>query len=208
MLARGLKYLSFLTVFLLLMNVGGVFATWNYAQGAVPAISAYTDPKSSTFEYAPEIILPSQDVGKNYLDLLQSILDNIKGGLNSSKDTLEKALIESKILHSSENVQGGNLKHLFVTEESRFLEFVIEYESATEFHLLIYEDDEMDAATVDVTYVKAFQAILRYANGEWSSPEATVGYAMARRMSGTSGSKWMLPDEWVPGLLPSELEQN
>ena len=119
MLARGLKYLSFLTVFLLLMNVGGVFATWNYAQGAVPAISAYTDPKSSTFEYAPEIILPSQDVGKNYLDLLQSILDNIKGGLNSSKDTLEKALIKSKILHSSENVQGGNLKHLFITEESR-----------------------------------------------------------------------------------------
>ena len=101
---------------LLLLCVGGVWASWIYCE-------EYADPSTdnlggiglSEFVWAPEEILPTDKPGENYLDLLESILNNSKGGLNSSKGTLENAVDKHQLVHSSQNVQGGNLKHLFIT---------------------------------------------------------------------------------------------
>ena len=137
------KSLSLLSVLLIIMmffaSIGGVYATWMFAGGVVQSEENEQHITISEFTWEPEEILPTVTPGQNFLDLHQSILENIKVGLNSSKGALEDAIVKDKLVHSSKNLQGGNMKHLFITQETRDLDFLIQYVSNTEFHLYMYK---------------------------------------------------------------------
>lgn len=185
---------------LIILSMSGVFAAWYYC--GIPLADEQVDFGFSThmFTWKPEDILPTEKPGENYLVLLNSILNNSKGGLNSGKGTVENAVKKDWLVHSSQNVQGGNLKHLFITEPCKDLDFVIRYISNTEFHVFMYENDDLEAGTVDVTHIKVFKTVLIETNGVWSALESQQGHALIRRFKGTSNLA-ITPEEWVIGVL-------
>ena len=181
-----------------MLLIGGVQATWRYAGLPCQDVEQTLHTNLMEFYWPPEEILPTDIVGKNYMDLIESILNNSKGGLNSSKDTLEKALIKSRVLHGSESVQGGNLKHLFITEECKLLNFVITYETATEFHVYIYEESVLGAAVLNEEYISVYNTVLRYDGKTWDADAAALGISIAR-YNDDKNTRWIDPSEWQIG---------
>ena len=196
------KHLFALTVIILLSSVAGVYADWVYALRPCDDTVASTNVILSDFVWAPEEILPTETPGENYMDLLESILNNTKGGLNSNKDTLENAVLRYDLVHSSQNVQGGNLKHLFITEESRELDFLVQYVADEEFHVYIFEKDDVENGSVNRTNIKVYKTILVVENGKWIGLESQLGYALLRYVKGNQYIA-VDPTEWQKGYLPT-----
>ena len=158
-------------------SIGGAFATWYLAEEQSSDVQTSKDVVLSEFVWAPEEILPITP-GQNYLDLHESILYNNKNGLNSSKDALERAVIKEGLLHNSHNIQGGNLKHLFISEACRELEFVLECVNQNEFHLYMYKKSDVQNGTVGVTKIQVYMSILTKKNDKWYGDESQFGYAV------------------------------
>ena len=174
-----IKLSLILGMMILCASVGGVFATWYFAEEPSSDVKNSQNITISEFVWAPEEILPITP-GQNYLDLLESILNNRKNGLNSSKDALERAVIKETLLHSSYNLQGGNIKHLFIDEACRELDFLIEYINDDEFHVYMYNSDEAKTSAVGVTKIQVYMTILTRENSKWVGKEAQVGYAVVQ----------------------------
>ena len=199
-----LKYMSALLALLFILSMGGVFAIWQYAKAPADAKSKGISVELHEFVWKPEQILPTEQPGENYMDLLGSVLENSKAGLNSSKGVLEKAVISDKIVHSTQNVQGGNLKHLFITSESKKLDFIVQYVTATEFHLYMYEDADVTAGLADVTNILVYKTILIKENGEWIGQETKQGYAPVTYLGEYDSYKAIDPERWAQGALPQQ----
>ena len=169
----------FLAILIFCASISGVFATWFFAEETpTPALKS-EDIGISEFVWKPEEILPDVTPSQNYLDLHQSVLENVKGGLNSSKDTLEDAVLRDKdgLLHSSQNVQGGNLSHLFITSASRELDFIVEYVSDNEFWVYMYENAKAENGAAGVTRIAVYKTIYLKTGNVWEGAEAQYGFA-------------------------------
>ena len=195
----SIRYMGLLSLVLVLLSIGGIFAVWQY----------YTAPETkaeqlsfevSGFVWTPEEVLPTETPGQNYMDLLESILNNSKAGLNSSKGTLKNAVLNDKdgLVHSSQNVQGGNLKHLFITEACRLLDFMMEYVADTEFRVYMCEADPVDEGTVGTTRVKVYMTVLAVENGKWIARETQFGYATVQYFPGSSSTHAIGITTWTP----------
>ena len=200
-----MNLMALLCALLLLSSVGGVFAIWVYANGPVEAKNDHIALSLSEFIWEPEDILPTETPGKNYLDLLDSILNNQKGGLNSKKDTLEAAVRNYHIVHCEQNVPGGNLKHLrdLFTEKSNKLDFLVQYITDDEFHVYMFETDDVESGTVNVTQIKVYKAIVAYDGTRWDAKEAQFGYTTLRYLASNDSYVAIDPTEWVQGSLPA-----
>ena len=182
------KLLVFIMACSMLFSVGGVFATWQFAEDVPDAVNKAQGIYLSEFVWAPEEILPDVTPGQNYLDLHQSILENVKGGLNSSKDTLENAILRDSdgLLHSSQNVQGGNLSHLFITQACRELDFIAQYVTNSEFLVYMYKSSDTLNGTVGTSRMQVYKTIYVKTNGEWSGQETQLGSAIIQFFPNTN----------------------
>ena len=185
----------------------GVLAVWKYAELPLsPSLDDFSMLSLGEFAWKPEDILPGggsgggteidpggsgetiDKVGENYLALTESVLWNIKMGLNGDKDSFEQAIKKERVLYSYDNISGGNLKHLFTTNESRALEFVMIYVSDTEFHMYMYEDDRLESGTVGSDSILVYKNVLTYdaSTDEWGAARSFVGTAMIRFAPGST----------------------
>lgn len=181
------------------LTISGVYAAWIYPNSMIEQKNNTLGIILSEFVWEPEEILPVTP-GSNYMVLLDSILNNSKGGLNSSKGTVENAVKQDGIIHSSQNVHGGNLKLLFITEECRELEFIIKYISDTEFHVYMFENKDVTSGLVNVTQIYAYMTVLTVVDGEWIGLESQLGYSTLRYVRNTNYIA-IDPDEWIRGNL-------
>ena len=177
----------FLTILMFFASVSGVFATWFMAEETPTSVNKSQNITLSEFIWKPEEILPSVTPGQNFLDLYESILENMKGGLNSSKDTLENAVLNASngLVHSNQNVQGGNLKHLFITEASRELDFIVQYVSDTNFKLYTYKQTDTNGA-VGTTQIQVYMTLLIKENNVWVGQETQLGMATLQYFPNTN----------------------
>ena len=180
------KLFMLLILVVFIASVSGVYGVWIFSEEKVDNESDQVKLILSDFTWAPEEILPTVTPGQNYLDLFESILNNSKAGLNSDKAVLENAVLKYKEVHSGQNVTGGNLKHLFITEKSRDLDFMVEYISDNEFHLYMYEHHDTIDGLVGVTKIVAYKTIIIYENNEWDALEAQLGYATLQYFNGSN----------------------
>ena len=178
---------ALLLMLVFLSSISGVFATWNFAEEPATDSTSSLNVNINEFVWAPEEILPTVTPGQNFLDLYDSILNNSKAGLNSSKNIIFKAVSDSKygLLHSSQNVQGGNLKHLFVTSASRELDFVVQYISDNELRLYLYKEADTTGA-INVTKINVYMTIVKKENNAWNGVETQFGTATLQYFPGTN----------------------
>ena len=187
MFQKSKRFLGFLTACVLLSSFGGAYATWRFAENPAESTSGSQSITLSEFVWQPEEILPSVTPGQNFLDLYGSILNNVKAGLNSDKGVLENAVNKSNtgLVHCSQNVQGGNLKHLFITQETRELEFLMEHVSDTNYNLYIYREVDTNGA-MGVTRIEVYKTILVKTNGTWDGEETQLGHATLQYFPNTN----------------------
>ncbi len=195
----------FLCLLFVLSFGKGVLAAWQYAELPLYPLRGDLSPLSlNNFTWKPEDILPGggsnggedieqggsesiDKVGENYFTLTQSVIWHTKMGLNGDKDALEDAVQSYKVIYDDHNLQGGNMKHLFTTNESRALGFVIVYVSETEFHMYMYEDDRLSNAIPGTTPILVYKNVITYdaTADEWTAIQAQVGTAIVTHVPGS-----------------------
>lgn len=199
----------FLTVSLLVLCVliGGALAQWVFSGSANPA-EAENGVDINPFYYKPQEVLPdedeSADLQENHMDLLMKILNDNKYGLNYS-NTLDNAVNLHQLLRSQENISGGNLKHLFTTNESKLLDFTIEYVSDSKYILYTYEDDDLASGALNDTRITVFKIVLAYTNGKWDAEGAVEGHSIIRQFKTSNNKTYRTihPDDFIAGSLAS-----
>ncbi len=196
------RYLSLGLLLLLVLSCTGVYASWRYATFYTVTDAPDTHLDLQEFTWQSDDILPDtpedSEMGNNYMLLLEQVKNNVKMGLNGSKDALFDNIKKNLVLHSDHNVQGGNLKHLFITSECRMLDFVLHYISDTELHLFLYENATLSGATADKSIIQVYRVVIKLSNGVWDDTGTVVGHSTVRKLSGISDLT-ISPTEWMPG---------
>lgn len=178
-MGRGLmRYGALLCFLLLLMSIGGVFATWYYVDDNVLNVDEYLNVSLSEFVWKPEEILPTDSViGENHLALIELILnENEKGyGLNyDKKNVLESYLNSEGIVLSNQKTSGGNIK--FVSDETSQLYYIVEKISNTLYYAYTFSYVDLNSAVGTDKEIPVYRTILEKTD-KWRAPRSFLGYA-------------------------------
>ena len=169
---------------LILASIGGVFATWCYAQHPVETANEGLNITLSEFVWAPEEILPTQSaIGENHLALIELILnERDKGyGLNyDSKNVLESYLNKKGIIFSNQKTTGGNLK--FVSDETKQLYYCIQKISDTLYYAYTFTYSDLNSAKGTNTAIPVYRTLLEKTS-TWSATKSYFGYAKTKALA-------------------------
>ena len=161
--------LAVLTGLIMLLTVGGVFASWAFAEDPAPSVSDNTGLKISIFDYAPEEILPGGDIveselGGNHYVLVDLVLnESNKGyGLNISNNVvLHKYLKQQPVVYSNQKVSGGNLKFILDPQNNTHgLYYCVEKVTDTEYYCYTFSTDALATAAGSDVMIPAYRTTL------------------------------------------------
>jgi len=176
-----MRYTSFLCCLFLLASIGGVFATWYYAEDPAEPVVDIMGITLSEFVWAPDEILPTEsEIGENHLALIELTLnENKKGyGLNyDKKNVLEGYLNQYGVVFSNQKTSGGNLK--FVSDETNQLYYCIEKVSDTFYYAYTFSYNDLNMAIGTNTAIPVYRTVLEKTD-KWRAPRSYFGYAQVK----------------------------
>ena len=116
------KFIRLLPLFLILVSIGvpSVCATWLYCHSGPGTLDDSFGCTMGVFDYPPEEVMPDDEeastLGQNHLDLITMVVNEASYGLNATKKPIIHKYLENPgdVIYCSQNVQGGNLKHLLI----------------------------------------------------------------------------------------------
>lgn len=196
MFKSSMRTLSLALALVLLLTVGGVYATWSFTLG-------YTEPKSqdvgvslSVFDYPPEQILPGggdntddddEEVNinnTNHYTLIDLLLNADKSyGLNQNNSFLYELLEVDTLMYSNQHVTGGNLK--FVLDDktnTSGLYYCVEMISEIECYAYTFAKADLATAGGSVVEIPAYKTILKK-DTKWEAITSYLGYAKTVSLS-------------------------
>ena len=181
---RGImRYTSLLCCLFLLASIGGVFATWYFAEAPAKSVTDTMGITLSEFVWKPVEILPTEsEIGENHLALIELILnENEKGyGLNyDSKNVLEGYLNRYGVVFSNQKTSGGNLK--FVSDETNQLYFCVEKVSDTIYYAYTFSRNDLSMAIGTYTAIPVYRTVLEKTD-IWRAPRSYFGYAQTKSL--------------------------
>ena len=171
-----LLILSIITV-----SIGGVFATWHYAEQ--PALDDSTNLNVSLIEFMwePEEILPTEsEIGENHLALIELVLnEKNKGyGLNYDKKQVLESYLNSKgYIFSNQKTSGGNIK--FVSDETNQLYYCIEKVNDTLYNAYTFTYNDIRTAAGTNTKIVVYKTLL-VKTDKWRATQTFFGYAKVK----------------------------
>lgn len=165
-MTRGIRAIV-LMLTLVCTSVSGVFAFWQYSHLSPDAAGGGLTSGMSVFDYPPEEIVPGGEtsavVGENHLLLIKQILNEADYGLNATKKPIIHKYLKNvgDVIYCSQNVQGGNLKHLMIdgVSEAEKLYFVTTKISDTEYHTFTFRYADIRDNPVG-TEIEAYKTIM------------------------------------------------
>ena len=196
--------------------IGGVYATWRYANRDMTEKSAQMAIGMGD-QWAPEVILPgdegSEEQGASHLQFVDEIVNNSKAGLNGKESVLTEAITNSgKNPYSSQgiffddlnHVTGGNLK--FINENNvANLDFLIQTITHKQsYYVYTYQD----VTTTDTARIVAYRTYVEKTNGKYVAVASVKGYADVSAFytgSNNSGTKFygIVVNTWKQGEIPT-----
>jgi hypothetical protein len=198
------KRLALLLCATLLISVGGVYATWNYASvGPMPVMQEFS-VRLGEFNWAGSGNLPTDDaIGENHLSLLDQIINHPEHGLNTSKSYLNEQIKDRQdggigwsggrdTLGSMAVTQSEELNEIFgLTSFS--LDFLIQFISDTEYYIFTTGEDLGERGEINwlgnnktpgnptvpigQPIYPIYRTRVEKQNGVWTAVETKVGYA-------------------------------
>ena len=176
-----MRYMSLLCCLLLFVSIGGVFATWYFAEDPAKSVTDSMKITLSEFVWKPDEILPTEsEIGENHLALIELILnERDKGyGLNyDSKNVLEGYLDKYGVVFSNQKVSGGNLK--FVSDETDQLYYCVEKVSDTVYYAYTFTRNDLSMAMGTYTAIPVYRTVLKKTD-EWDATRSYFGYAQVK----------------------------
>ena len=163
----------------------GVFATWKYAEVSPEDKDLGVNLAVNEFVYKPEEILPDDEqadkLGQNHLQLIENLLWVDSYGLNETKKPIIHNLLENvgDVVYGQQNVQGGNLKHIFVdlSAESAKLMFVVEKVTDIQYMAYTFVYAAVTINTVG-TYIEVYKTqIDKGTDKVWLATQSWLGEA-------------------------------
>ena len=155
------KVLSVITCFIIILSIGGVYATWNYAAYNSAPVDMEVSVNLGEFYFAPEEVLPDDEevsaAGQNHIDLLQLILyESSKGyGLNINKKPIVHNYLKNPgdVVYCDQKTTGGHLKFMLDDNNTvNRLFFCIEKVSDVVYYAYTFSYEELVTAPVDDGY--------------------------------------------------------
>ena len=175
---RTYKFIALIVCTICICCISGVYAVWTYLGPAV-AVEIEKGVTISEFGYKVEEVVPgggAVEVGQNHYNMINSIVNHLKYGLNTTGNQPiihNKLTYDGAVLYCEDNVQGGNLKALFVdtADNAERVFFVIHRESATEYQIYTMLDSDLDKGVG--TRIEVYKTLAEKKNGKW---ETTISY--------------------------------
>ena len=186
-----MKFLSLLMCFLLVISIGGVYATWKYAELSPQNVNQDVVVSILEFEYPPEQILPGGDtqeapLGENHLALTQLILwEDDKGyGLNINDNVvIHQYLKRNKVVYSNQKISGGNLKFILDSRNNTHgLYYCIEKVSDTLYYSYTFDINHLSTYAGTTEYITVYRTSL-VKTDEWRATVSYQGIAQTKRLS-------------------------
>ena len=196
--SSGLRGLTSLLCLLIVCMIPGVYAIWKYAGAAPNPVQVDMYPELGLFLYKSEEVLPNDVPEEHHNDLIISIRDNAKGGLNSSKDTLENTLKNDPdgIVYSQQNVTGGNLD--LVTKDSDNLNFVCYMEGNT-IYCYTYSLSTVNTGTPGVSKIEVYLTLFdMVSESQWKIVGSQRGSAIVIDVNIDGGFRSIDTTTWAP----------
>ena len=186
-----IKYLSLLLCLLIVLSVGGVYATWKYAELSPDEKSQEIGMSLSAFEYPPEQILPGGDteeaqLGENHFKLIDLILweDDKSYGLNINNNAvLHQYLRKDGIVFSNQKVSGGNLKFILDPHNNTHgLYYCIERIDNNLYYCYTFDINSLATASGTTEYIAVYRTSL-VKTDIWRATTSYVGVAQTKKLS-------------------------
>ena len=173
----GFRVIALLCAVLAILAVPSVHAYWQYSTIFPFVPGEEMSARLNTFDYPPEEILPDDDIssslGENHLLLVTEIIENSSYGLNATKKPIIHNYLKEPgdVIYCSQNVQGGNLKHLMIdsVSEAEKLYFVVTKISDTEYHTFTMNNSDVRDKAVGTRIVAYLTVMKKSDKGEWSA---------------------------------------
>lgn len=192
MIIRTYKYVALALCLIFMCCMGGVYAVWTYL-GHANAIESEKGVIVSEFGFKVEEVVPggggeiddsNVEVGQNHYNMIDSIVNNLKYGLNTTGNQPiihNKLTYDGAVLYCEDNVQGGNLKAFFVgvADNAEKVFFVIHRESATEYQIYTMLDSDLDKGVG--TRIEVYKTLAEKKDGKWESTISYKGTAQINR---------------------------
>lgn len=139
------KIFTVILLSVLMCTVGGVYATWSFAEEPANSESKTLNIILNEFNWAGSEILPEDDeIGENHIELIKKIVSHPEHGLNTSNSYLNKQIKDRKnnsyfspsrdTLGSMAITQSEELDQIFGLSSAN-LNFLIYFKSDTEYHI-------------------------------------------------------------------------
>ena len=185
------RFLPLLVCFLIIITVGGTYATWKYAELAPQNVQQNVNVSISVFDYPPEQILPGGDtqeapLGENHLKLVDLVLwEDSKGyGLNLNDNVLIHQYLKShKVVYSNQKISGGNLKFILDSRNNtQGLYYCIEKVSDTLYYCYTFDVNALSTASGTSEYITVYRTSL-VKTDEWRATTTYEGVAQTKRLS-------------------------
>lgn len=173
-----------LCLILISIGVPSVYATWKYCYSGPGAVEDSFGCTVGVFDYPPEEVVPDDEeastLGQNHLDLLQMLLNEKDYGLNATKKPIIHKYLENPgdVIYCSQNVQGGNLKHLLIdsVDSANALYFVVTKISDTEYHAFTFKYSDIKTYPVG-DEIEVYKTVLTKESGKWDARYSYYGRA-------------------------------
>lgn len=189
------KFLFLPCLGLTALFVGGAYATWQYHDLSPTPFLDKISVELKDFNWLPETVLPDEEnIGASHLQLIESIINHTQYGLNKSNSVLNNAIKKRQnegkdTIGSMGVVQGGNLKHLFETEATNALEFVIGFSSDAEYYIYTFTDDDLNKANKEGVSIPVFRTLCEKENGKWVAKTSSAGNADTMYYDASQGKR-------------------
>ena len=174
----------------LLLSIGGVYASWMYADLPSDSKEQAVEISLVEFEYPPEEILPGGDneeaeLGQNHYSLIDLILnERDKGyGLNySSNPIMLRLLRDSDVVFSNQKISGGNLKFLLDAKNNTHgLYYCVQKVNDTTLYVYTFSTDDLLAYGGSSTYITAYRTTL-IKTDRWNATVSYKGHALTKTL--------------------------
>lgn len=180
----GFKFIVVFIAILTIITTSGVFAIWRYAREDIDDLTDQIQLSVDNFHYTPEDVLPDDnqnELKENHYELVMNILNESKNGygLNVTKKTvIHDVLDDDGIIFGNQNVEGGNLKHIFIDKtNSAGVMFVIVKISDTEYHNYTFSLNDLNTANLG-DYIEVYKTnLIKNDDNLWTAPVSFRGRA-------------------------------
>ena len=186
-----IRFMPLFMCLILVISIGGVYATWKYAEFSAEDAEQNVNISISVFDYPPEQILPGGNteqakLGENHLKTIDLVLNESKKGygLNINNNVLIHQYLKThKVIYSNQKVSGGNLKFILDPQNNtQGLYYCVEKISDTLYYCYTFDINSLATYGGTDEYITVYRTSL-VKTDKWRATTSYLGIAKTVRLS-------------------------